>query len=188
MRWLRFVLCIAYAVSSPGQASLGRSSFVQDGYAHAEEGVQRQTTPEHCQGLVTFSYEGGESIKSIHFMAPNRQRYILLLKPDLDINRHVVEVDLILHRSSKRTGRNLLEPLGAWHGYQPFKFAALDFARANMNAFLSNSVRSIDIPKAGMRLQIKVADVGVRRTSPRASTGLPYEFTSLKLAIATQSL
>jgi hypothetical protein len=140
------------------------------------------------EGDLTYSSDSVEHGNSFSLTAPDGNKYRLFLLPELDTGQHVVVLDLVLRRDSDRSeNSNLLAPTENWHGYQPFCFAASDFARgAEASSF--GSVRTIDVPKIGMQLRIKAAVVDVEPNSKESSTGLTFRFGNIALQIAYKRL
>jgi hypothetical protein len=114
--------------------------------------------------------------------------YRLSLIPDIDVGKHVVVLDLALQRPGEGAdGTNLLDSTGKLHGYQPYVFAASDFAGGAQRSAYGDS-REIVLQKLGVALHIKVADVHVETTPTGSFQTLGYQFDDLILEITTQKL
>ena len=114
--------------------------------------------------------------------------YRLSLVPDLDVGNHVVVLELFLQKSAGTNGdANLLYPSGRWHGYQPFFFAASDFAHGAKKSSYGDT-RVMNLPKLGITIRAKVVDVNVKPTPAGSPQELPCQFDSLTLEISTQRL
>ena len=96
------------------------------------------------------------------------KRYIVALKPELDIHGVVEEVHLAL--TPEHGGdQNLLAPLGIYHGLQPYDFAALDFRRGTDGAIFGR-IRRIPIRRTATTLVVALEDIRIR-----AVTGMPSD-------------
>jgi len=82
---------------------------------------------------------------------------------------------------------NLLDWTGKLHGYQPYVFAASDFAGGAQKSVYGES-RKIDLPKLGMQVRVKVLDVHVEPTPEDSAQALSYQFGDLSLEITTERL
>jgi len=140
------------------------------------------------QGIVEYSSRSLLRSKPLELSRDDGVEYRLLLVPELDTQRHVIVLDLVLRRAGESANSlNLLEPKENWHGSQPFSFAALDFVHGAESSPRVNT-RVIDVPSLGIQLEIKVAGVDVVPISSESSSKLPYQFSDLKLQIASRPL
>jgi len=141
------------------------------------------------KSFLEYSKNASANPSSVPLIAPDGTKYTLRLIPENDVGHHVVVLDVSLSRSNgKESKSNLLEPQGRWHGYQPYIFAASDFAQGGNGSQGQNS-RTIDLPALGMQIEIAVTEVKVDPTPPSSSSKeLPYQFTDLALEITTKSL
>ncbi len=125
---------------------------------------------------------------SLLLKSPAGLAYRLSLVPDFDVGRHVVVLDLLLQRSdAKNTNANLVDPTGRLHGYQPYVFAASDFAHGTKKSIYGDT-RVMNLEKLGIAIRAKVVDVKVKPTPVGSRQELPYQFDSLTLEISTQPL
>ncbi len=140
------------------------------------------------QRVLAYSARPSPHPSSFLLKSPRGVTYRLSLVPELDVKKHVVVLDLVLQKPGQtEDDPNLLDSTGNLHGYQPYVFAASDFAGGTQKSTYGES-RVIDLPKLGMQMRIKVADVDVEPTSAGASQVLGYQFDDLTLGITTQSL
>ena len=135
------------------------------------------------QGVLSYPAKPSFLLKS-----PRGDTYRLSLVADFDVRRHVVTLDLVLQRPGKNVhDSNLLDSTGNLHGYQPYVFAASDFAGGAQKSAYGES-RVIDLRKLGMEMHVRVAEVHVEPTSEDSAQGLGYQFHDLTLEIAARSL
>jgi len=114
--------------------------------------------------------------------------YELTLVPELDVGKHVVVLELVLHRPGRRNkDSNLFDPTGRLFGYQRWDFAASDFVRGAQDSIYGDT-RVINLPKLGMEMHVKVAAVSVEPTPPNSPESLPYQFKELTLQVTAQKL
>jgi hypothetical protein len=137
--------------------------------------------------VLTYSAESSSHPSAIVLKAPSGKAYRLSLVPDHDIRNHVVVLELVLQKRAGRNDANLLDWTGKLHGYQPYSFAASDFARGAQDSIYGEE-RVIELRKLGMRMRVKVVAVKVEPTTKNPSESLPYQFDELTLHITTQSL
>lgn len=150
------------------------------------------TTGRHASGQnyhssLEYSKDSTLGYASVPLVGPNRARYTLRLIPENDTHHHVVVLTLALtRRDDQGLKSNLLEPPGRWHGYQPYIFAASDFAQS-VNGPLGKHMRTIDLPKLDMQIEVTIVGVKIERTSLATSGEIPYQFADLTLEITTKS-
>lgn len=138
--------------------------------------------------ILAYSAKPSSQPSSFLLKAPSGVTYQLSLVPELDVKKHVVVLDLLLQKPGQtEDDPNLLDSTGKLHGYQPYVFAASDFAGGIQKSAYGES-RVIDLPKLGMQMRVKVADAHVESASAGSSQGLGYQFDDLTLEITTQSL
>lgn len=138
------------------------------------------------QGVLAYA-KASPHPSSILLKLPRGEKFRLSLVPEFDVGKHVVVLELVLQRPDKKgDDSNLLDSTGKLHGYQPYFFAASDFARgAQKSAY--GELRVIDVHRLGMEMRITVAEVSVEQITPSPSQGPGYEFENLTLEITTQS-
>lgn len=147
--------------------------------------VSSQPELLHMSGIVRFSSQDTRAGKPLVFRGTDGRRYKLLLVPDIDARGHIVVLDLVLQKIGSASSEvNLLEPAGAWHGAQPFSFAASDFAPAATRVPLDKT-RTIDVPTLKMKLRISVKAVDLGDISQQTTASLPLEFKSLVLEVVS---
>lgn len=114
--------------------------------------------------------------------SPHGVAYRFFLSPEFDTGRHIVVLDLVLQKlGSKKNESNLLDSTGKLHGYQPYIFAASDFANgAEKSVF--GGVRTIVLDRPKMKFVIKVKDATVSTTSS-SSQAPSFQFDALTLEI-----
>ena len=140
------------------------------------------------EGVLVYSVKSSSHPSSFLLKAPSGVTYRLSLIPEFDVRKDVVVLELVLRKLGETgDGSNLLDVTGKLHGYQPYFFAASDFAGGAQKSIYGN-LRVIDLPRLGMEMRIKVAGVNVVPTSSSSSQGVGYKFDDLTLEIATQSL
>ncbi len=95
---------------------------------------------------------------------PDGTKYTLRLIPENDVGHHVVVLDVSLSRSNgKESKSNLLEPQGRWHGYQPYIFAASDFAQGGNGSRGQNSRTFYLRSECKSRLRLRVSKLTPHR-------------------------
>src|ERR1035441_3396478 len=121
------------------ETSLLLIALISGSYAAGSEKVGSS------QGVLVYSLKSSSHPSSLHLKSPRGATYRLSLIPDFDIGKHVVVLELVLQRRGrKRDDSNLLHPTGKLHGYQPYSFAASDFARGAQNSIYGD-LRVIDL-------------------------------------------
>jgi hypothetical protein len=104
------------------------------------------------------------------------------------VGKRVVALHLILQRPDERDDdSNLLDSTGKLRGYQPYYFAASDFA-GGVQKSAYGELRVIDLRKLGLQMRVKVADVHVEPTPADPSQRFGYQFDNLTLEVTTQGL
>ena len=104
------------------------------------------------------------------------------------MGKRVVALHLILQRPDERDDdSNLLDSTGKLRGYQPYYFAASDFA-GGVQKSAYGELRVIDLRKLGLQMRVKVADVHVEPTPANPSQRFGYQFDNLTLEVTTQGL
>jgi len=150
--------------------------------------VAESQNASSSRGVLVFSAKPSPHPSSFLLKSSRGVTYRLSLVPDYDVEKHVVVLGLVLQRPSEREDdMNLLDSTEKLHGYQPYDFAASDFAEGAQKSIYGES-RIIDLPKLGMHIRVKVADVHVEPTSAGGSQVLGYQFEELTLEITTQIL
>jgi hypothetical protein len=149
----------------------------------------RYASGQNHRSALKYSRDSSARDKPVILVAPSGANYKLRLIPENDVGHHVVVLSLALNKPDSQTPRlNLLEPPGRWHGYQPYIFAASDFVQS-VNGPLDQHVRTIDLPKLDMQIEVTIVGVKVEPTPPSAtSREIPYEFLDLSLEISTKRL
>jgi hypothetical protein len=138
------------------------------------------------EAVLTYSRSQSLASKAVLVKSALGASYRLSLVPDFDVSDDVVVLQLVLARTDGiAEERNLLDATGRLHGYQPYYFAASDFARGAKNSMYGDS-RHIDVPQLGIMIQAKVAVVHVKPTSGGIAQTAGYEFDDLTLEITTQ--
>jgi hypothetical protein len=124
--------------------------------------------------------------------SPRGVTYQLSLLPHYDVGNHLVVIDLVLARSDKKAStneRNLLEPKGMWHGYEPFIFAAHDYVKGAQKS-IYGATRVMRLQDLGM--EMRVTGVAVHVVPIPGSSfpdgGPDYQFQDLILSISTRAL
>jgi hypothetical protein len=118
---------------------------------------------------------------------PSGAKYRLSLIPQLDAGDHVVVLELELRgRETEPDNSNFLDT-GKLHGYQPYFFAASDFARGIQKSVYGQS-RVIELHRLGMKMRITVGRVSVKPIEHRSSDSLQYEFRDLVIQVTTESV
>lgn len=147
--------------------------------------ARTQQAPSN-QVKLAYSAKLSPHSKAILLRSPHGITYQLSLVPDSDGYGNVIVLDLFLQKPGvKPDHSNFLDWTGKLHGYQPYVFAASDFAGGAQKSMYGES-RKIDLPKLGMQMRVKVLDVHVEPT-PEASAQVPnYQFDDLSLEITTQ--
>ena len=164
------------------ETSLLLIALISGSYAAGSEKVGSS------QGVLVYSLKSSSHPSSLLLKSPRGATYRLSLIPDFDIGKHVVVLELVLQRRGrKRDDSNLLDPTGKLHGYQPYSFAASDFARGAQNSIYGD-LRVIDLHQLGMELRVKVTGVNVEPTPTNSSKAPGYQFDDLTLQITTQSV
>ena len=137
-------------------------------------------------GILAYSAKPSSYPSSFLLKSPRGVTYRLSLVPELDMGKHVVVLDLILQKpDEKDDDSNLLDSTGKLHGYQPYFFAASDFA-GGVQKSAYGELRVIDLRKLGMQMRVKVADVHVEPTPAGPSQQPGYQFDNLTLEVTTQ--
>jgi hypothetical protein len=137
---------------------------------------------------LAYSRQSSLHSSSSLLKSPNGTTYRLSLIPELDVGKHVVVLDLVLQRVGRRNDDpNLLDSTGKLHGYQPYFFAASDFAGGAQKSIYGD-LRVIDSHRLGMEMHVKVVGVNVEPTPASSSQAPGYQFDDLTLQITTQSL
>jgi hypothetical protein len=117
--------------------------------------------------------------------ATNKKLYIFSLEPQVDVDKHIIGVDLVLRDAEKSKtdeNLNLLNPPGNWHGLQPYNFMASDLLHgAEQSAFGKN--RNIRV--ASRRLAISIQIMGVRVSTLPNGT---HEIDELRLSLSADNL
>jgi hypothetical protein len=97
-------------------------------------------------------------------------------------------LDLVLQKAGKEANDvNLFDATGKLHGYQPYDFAASDFAQGVQKSIYGES-RVINVRNMGMQIRVKVAEVRVEPILRGPEQPLRYQFGDLTLEITTYSL
>ncbi|MGO8720502.1 MAG: hypothetical protein ACLQMO_15010 [Acidobacteriaceae bacterium] len=117
------------------------------------------------------------------------EAYRLSLEAEKDIAGRVVVLELLLQKENNNEDddSNLLDVTGRLHGYQPYFFAASDFVRGTQKSVYGET-RTMDVPKLGMKVQVKVVRVAVEQAPADAAAPASYQFTDLTLQVITRSL
>jgi len=137
---------------------------------------------------LVYSRQSNSQTSSSLLKSSTGAMYRLLLIPDLDVEKHVVVLNLVLQKEGRKTDdSNLLDSTGKLHGYQPYFFAASDFAHGAKNSIYGDT-RVIDLPRLGMEVHIKVVDVNVEPLAQISSDAAGYQFNDLTLLVTTQKL
>ena len=109
----------------------------------------------------------------------NRGVYIVRLTGEKDVSGNDVVVDLSLSAASNASKTNLLEPKGHWHGYQPFFFAASDFAKG-IDKSIFGRIRSIPIWGTKLSLSVDVQGLEVVALPAKPKD---YRFEFIRLGV-----
>ena len=157
-------------------AFLARSPFVR--------GQETSSSPTE----LAYSRQSATQGALTPLKAPGGKVYRLSLIPQMDINRHVVVLELSLKRpGTKKDDSNLLDAAGKLHGYQPYFFAASDFAQGAQKSTYGDT-RVIELPHLGMKVRIRVASVNVGPVVSNAPGAPTYQFDGLTLQIVSERL
>jgi hypothetical protein len=139
---------------------------------------------DSSKGILAYS-KASPHPSSFLLRSPRGITYRLSLVPERDVRQQVVVLDLVLQKQfGNGKDTNLLDTTGKLHGYQPYVLAASDFANGAQESRYGE-VRMIDLAKIGIKINVKVAEVHVKRTSAASPQALNYEFDDLTLEIAT---
>jgi hypothetical protein len=141
----------------------------QDHYASEKE--SRSTgddwwTPSAAT-LVFPPVSGGNDHKLIIDPLDGSRLFVTLF-PEKDTAGRIVVIDLLIKSHDNPQSRNLLEPPGNWHGYQPFFFAASDFRQGAERSTYGRS-RIVHLPRVGADALITVTDVAVTEAGCRVN-------------------
>lgn len=141
--------------------------------------------PAPDSATVTYSRQSPSAATPVFVTSASGVRYRLWLKPERDVNDKVIVLELVMQKAtSRKSSPNLLNPHGR-HGYQPFDFAASDFANgAKLSSYGEN--RSMDLPNLHMKLQIRVNDAHSELVHPPTGAVFKHEMDSLALAITVE--
>jgi hypothetical protein len=136
--------------------------------------------------ILAYSSKQDSHPSSVLVRSPRGVTYRLSLVPELDVAKHVVVLDLVLQRiDEKISGANLLDSSGNRHGYQPYIFAASDFANGTQKSIYGRT-RVIDLNKLEMKVNAKVVSVRVESTTSDKSgraTSYGFQFGDLTLEV-----
>jgi hypothetical protein len=108
-----------------------------------------------------------------------RTVYVLSLEPDVSYDRGnhpLQELDLVLRPPRSRDVRNLLAPIGDWHGIQSFMFSAWDF-KEGVDKSVYGKTRVISVN--GLRLVVRITVLKVATSQ----SGSQFQLDSLDLKI-----
>lgn len=140
------------------------------------------------EATLAYSLKASPYPSVVLVRSPSGTPYRLSLIPQLDVEHHVVVLELVLQEGERKADDlNLLDVTGTLHGYQPYFFAASDFAEGARNSIYGES-RVIDLSRLGMAIHITVVKVNVTPTGASSSKSLRYQFDDLILRVATESL
>src|ERR1700737_3236708 len=105
--------------------------------------------------------------------------YRFRLDPQSDVHGHLVVFELLLEGASHSwRPDNLLDPTGMVRGYQKWTFAASDFARGPGKS-IYGTLRTIDLPKRRLTVQIDVVRVAVKPIPATPEKPANYRFAEL---------
>lgn len=130
-----------------------------------------------------FSQEAAKRMWTDYiYSSENKKLYSLSLKPEVDVGGHITGIDLILRDvGNPKVTENLLDPIGNWHGLQPYSFMANDLLHgADASAF--GTRRIITVKGRGLDISIQILNVRV--------SALPdgtHEIDELKLSLAVHN-
>jgi hypothetical protein len=140
---------------------------------------------------ATLDYVDRAAKNSSEISIENVQKkvaYNLAIDPEFDVDNHLVGLSLMLHRSGdKADAPNLLYENSNWHGYQPFIFAASDFA-FGADKSIYGKQRTVRLKTLGLEIQIKVLKAAVSSIPKSTTAGDGNQFDELQLQIHVRSL
>lgn len=138
------------------------------------------------RGVLGYTAGASKYPRALLLKSPTEGNYRLSLIPEFDVRKHVVNLELFLERSDEKgNGQNLLDVTGRLHGYQPYYFAASDFARGAQKSTYGD-VRVIDVPRLKLELRTKIIGVSVEPIDSDAPRPLSYQFDRLNLEIISR--
>lgn len=149
----------------------------------------RSETEASSHITLTYSDTQISHATSILLKSPRGFTYRLSLIPDSDVGKHVVGLDLVLHKPSEQATDygNLLDPTGMLHGYQPYTFGAFDYAKGAQKSTYG-ATRVMKLQKLGMEMRVTVTRVHVVPTAGDFARDPEYKFHDLTLQITTRAL
>jgi hypothetical protein len=164
-------------------STLAGPSFASAPFTLQEQAVSlERIAPKQMQ--AEFSQEDSTKAWTDHLYSPsNKKIYVLSLKPEVNLAKNVIGVDLVLRDAEKpKTDENLLSPAGIWHGLQPYNFVATDLILgADRSAFGARRSIKVRSRKLNVIIQILAAKI-------IASPDGTQEIDVLKLAISVDNL
>jgi hypothetical protein len=149
-------------------------------------------TTGSSRDVLVFSTKPSFQRASVLVKSPYGVTYRLSLTPADDVESRPVVLVLVLQKlGSSGKGENLFWAGTTPHGYQPWFFAASDFARGAERSIYGES-RIIQLRRLGMEMRVKVGNVrvtkvNVKRLLGSSSVGLEYEFENLTLIVTIKS-
>jgi hypothetical protein len=111
----------------------------------------------------------------------------LTFREEKDRDGHVIALYMLMRERGGDSERNLLETVGNLHGYQPFDFAASDFA-GGVRAATYEAIRNISVPKYRLLITSKIVDVSTRHVSSSYSPAGSYEFVNISMRVTASLL
>jgi hypothetical protein len=135
------------------------------------------------QVLLTYSAQSSPSTLPLLLCSPDGRIYRVFLEPDFDVQHGVAVLNLVLQPVSSRSeNTNLLVVNERWHGYQPFTFAAMDYANGAEHSVFGIQ-RRIAVRNSEMQLIADMREVKVGADGPDAT-----KFLRLSLQIEIQEI
>ena len=145
---------------------------------------QRCSAP--AQISLIYSEQAPSSNKALVLCSPDGQSFSVSFDPRVDVQHHVVELDLVLQTLRKKgSNSNLLIVNRSWHGYQPFTFGAADYVEGAENSVFGEE-RTIGIPHSRNQLIADVTEARVEAEKPDELGKIHYRFVRLVLRISVQ--
>lgn len=146
-------------------------------------GQQNQGSIRPLRASATFILNSKSQPWSAYvYSRAGRKLYVFWLFPEIDVNQHLVAVDLMMSKATdKNPDVNLLNPRN-WHGLQPFTFAAADLVQGPKRSAYG-VVRIVPLQTRGIKVKIELLNASVR---PLPDGG--YELTKLRLDISVDNV
>ena len=124
--------------------------------AIADAVVPKQMQPEFSRGVSNKLWT------DFIYSRTNQKLYILSLEPEFDIGKRTIGINVVLRDvETAKTGKNLLNPPGRWHGLQPYSFMADDLLHgADKSIFGAH--RTIAVRNRELFVEMRIENVRVK--------------------------